>query len=199
MVRFLSLVATVIVALPASAQHFYAAPGLAGRTSALGYRAPVLSPFDGRQFSGYAYAGYARAMAYPFVPSYGSAYSGGYQPYLTGYDAQTMVGASLTPSAPMNYLHSDADDTISAGRLPMGYRAPNLPTDIAQMTIHAPADAEVFVNGQKVTTAGAVRTYTTPTLAGPTAFEVKVKRGDAEQVLMMLVKPGDQPGVHVMP
>jgi uncharacterized protein (TIGR03000 family) len=163
-----------------------------------GFRLSTINRLGGPVFgitpSGIVFvSGYSPYYAYPY---YGFPYA--YDPEL--YDPTPSVRPGKTELPP---LPSWPERVPEALRVPAGLaRAPSKPNS-ATVTVRAPADAEVWIDGTKLD--AATRNFESPDLPadGSKAVELKAlfKRDgrDVEIKLPLTLKPGDRQEVTIVP
>jgi uncharacterized protein (TIGR03000 family) len=143
---------------------------------------------------GYGYRPYSYGFSsYGYAPAYG--YSGAYTPYASAYAPVTYGGTmdtmTNTPVLPANYERLSFYPTSTQ----------NAP---ALLNIRVPAEAEVWIEGDKTAQTGTDRVFRSPTLeAGRTyTYEVKVrwmKKGEpAEDTRTVRVRAGEQSRVDFL-
>jgi uncharacterized protein (TIGR03000 family) len=119
-------------------------------------------------YGGYrGYRGYYGYRGYGYRPYWGyRGYWGyGYYPYLSGYTyAPTYVVPSATVVTPYTagYPVAPAAGNYDYDVPPDNAQAPT--NNTASITLHVPADAQVWFNGDRTTSTGPVREFTSPPL-----------------------------------
>jgi uncharacterized protein (TIGR03000 family) len=174
----------------------YAYPNAGGYNYAYPYAGGYNNAFPYVGGYNYAYGFGSAALGYWSNPNYALGYQVGYD--YRGFPWNDPRYMSLNVD---NYYYTtpDAPRYQSA---PVNTAAATTTASTAQITLNVPLDADVSVDGTTTQQTGPVRTFVTPNLTGPTAYEVKVRRtveGKAvEDVMKVSVRPGDSTSIHIL-
>jgi uncharacterized protein (TIGR03000 family) len=152
---------------------------------------------------GFAYGGYGYdygnsygMSANPNIPTYAFGYTTGYSsPYALNFDGTTPLAGFVAPAF-QNEVSTIADPYIERFN-----NATSL-NGSAKLTMTVPADAVVSIQGERMQQSGTTRTFITPTLYGPTTYDVKVSRTvdgqPSEQTTSVTLQPNQQSAIMVL-
>jgi uncharacterized protein (TIGR03000 family) len=128
--------------------------------------------------SSYPYFG-SYGYSYPYFGSYGYAYPS-YGSYGYGYPSYDPYAYYASPSPSYNsayYYGSSGDVTPSYANAAQADSQPATAQsgNTAQVTVSAPADATIWFNGTKMSSAGSVRQYASPSLTPGNQYTYEVQ------------------------